>query len=81
VHRFDRPTDYFVYPLSLEERFPSILIPLLPEDGDVTVEFQEIFDRAYDAGPYRKQIDYTGDPPPPPFADERKMWIRNLIDS
>jgi Protein of unknown function (DUF4058) len=46
VHRFDRPTDFFVYPIRLEERLPVIAVPLLPEDKDVSLDLQAPFNRA-----------------------------------
>src|SRR5208283_4547175 len=36
IHRFDRPKDFFVYPISLQNRLPVIPIPLLPGDPDTT---------------------------------------------
>ena len=58
VRRSDRPNIYSVYPIKLEHRLPGIAIPLLPGDPDVRLPLQPIFDRAYDAGPYRRAIDY-----------------------
>ena len=56
VRRFDRPTAFLVYPLSMRLRLPPLAIPLLPGDPDVTVDLQAVFDRAYDAGPYRREV-------------------------
>ena len=81
IHHFDRPAEYSVYPVLIERPLPPVHIPLLPDDGAVEVAFQEVFDRAYDTGPYRKQISYDDDPPPPPFEAERREWIRRTIPS
>lgn len=81
IHRYDRPPEYLVYRILLERKLPRIRIPLLPDDGDVPVDLQEIFDLAYDAGPYDLQIDYAEDPPPPPFDKERLAWIRECIQA
>ncbi|MFI5458620.1 MAG: DUF4058 family protein [Isosphaerales bacterium] len=59
VHRFNRPNDYFVYPIQLEQRLPAIKVPLLPGDPDVTLDLQAVFDQAYDAGPYSREVDYV----------------------
>ena len=50
IYRFDRPKDFLIYPIRMEERLPAIGIPLLPGDADVPLDVQATFDRAYDAG-------------------------------
>jgi hypothetical protein len=79
VHRFDRPNDYFVYPIALEQRLPAIAIPLLPGDPDIPFDLQAGFDRAYDAGPYQRVIRYGVDPIIPPLSPERAEWAAALI--
>jgi hypothetical protein len=74
IHRFDRPKEFLVYPISLKEALPSIAIPLLPGDPDVTVDLQAVFDRAYDAGPYRRQVEYGKDPITPSLEPEQAKW-------
>ncbi len=58
IHRFDEFEDYFVYPIRLDERLPEIAIPLLPGDPSIPIELQGVLARAYDAGPYRREIRY-----------------------
>ena len=58
IHHFDNLEDYFVYPLRLTEPLPTIAIPLLPGDPAVSLDLQAVFHRTYDAGPYRREIDY-----------------------
>lgn len=79
VHRFDRPTDFFVYPIRLEERLPVIAVPLLPEDKDVLLDLQAPFDRAYDAGPYHKAIHYGEDPIKPALRPEQARWAESIL--
>lgn len=74
VHRFDRPSDYFIYPIHLEQRLPAIKIPLLPGDPDVTLDLQLVFDQAYDAGPYSREVDYDGDAVVPPLRADQRKW-------
>jgi Protein of unknown function (DUF4058) len=76
VHRFDQPDLYFVYPIKLEQRLPGIRIPLLPGDPDVRLPLQPIFDKAYDAGPYRRSILYGEDPIIPTLAPDRLEWVK-----
>jgi hypothetical protein len=79
VHRFDRFEDYLVYPIRLEERLPEIGVPLLPGHGSISVDLQAIFDRAYDAGPYRREIDYTAEAPVPPLSQEQRAWAAGIV--
>lgn len=79
VYRFDRYADYFVYPIRLEEPLPEVEIPLLPDDGAVTVDLQEIFDRCYDDGPYQRRIRYAERAAKPPLSAQRMEWVRTLL--
>jgi hypothetical protein len=79
IHRFDRPKDFLIHPILMEQRLPAIGIPLLPGDPDVTLDMQAVFDRAYDAGPYRGEIDYTKDRVRPRLSPERAEWAAKLI--
>jgi hypothetical protein len=63
----------------MEERLPSIGIPLLPGDGDVPLDLQAAFDRAYDAGPYGREIDYMKDRVRPRLRPEQAEWATRLI--
>lgn len=78
VHRFNRPNDYFVYPIPLENPLPLIGIPLLPADPDVTLDLQMVFDQAYVAGPYSREIDYGEDPIVPPLRPSQIKWMASL---
>ncbi len=79
VHRSDRFEDFFVYPFRLAEGLPEIAIPLLPGDGEVALDLQAVFDRAYDTGPYRRRIRYAEAEPVPPLRPEDRDWASGLI--
>jgi hypothetical protein len=79
VHRFDNLEDYFVYPIQLTWRLPVIAIPLLPDDHPVVLDLQAVFDRAYDAGPYKKEIRYDEDIPEPPLPEVLVPWAEKLL--
>jgi hypothetical protein len=81
VRRFNRFEKFDVYPILLQDRLPTIAIPLLPADGDVAIELQAIFDRAYEAGPYRKAIDYRNDEIEPPLTKTQDEWVRSVLRS
>jgi Protein of unknown function (DUF4058) len=79
VHRFDRPGDYFVYPIQLSQRLPTIAVPLLPGDPDVPLDLQAAFDRAYDIGPYRRSVRYGRDPIVPPLRPDQEQWAAQAL--
>jgi Protein of unknown function (DUF4058) len=76
VRRGDRANVFFVYPILLEERLPAIAIPLLPGDPAVPLSLQSVFDKAYDAGPYRKGVDYNEDAIIPPLPAKKSKWVK-----
>jgi hypothetical protein len=78
IHRFDKPQDFLIYPIRLEDPLPAIGIPLLPGEADVSLELQPLFDRAYDAGPYRREIDYAKDKITPRLHAEQAKWAAHL---
>jgi hypothetical protein len=80
VHRFDRPKDFLVYPIRLQQRLPVITVPLLPEDPPVQLDLQAAFNRAYDAGPYRKAIWYGKDPIEPPLQPDQAAWAAMKVN-
>jgi hypothetical protein len=79
IRRFDRPAEFLVYPIRLEQRLPVIAVPLLPGDQDVLLDLQAALDRAYDAGPYRKAIHYGEDPIKPPLRPEQARWAESIL--
>ena len=79
VHRFDRFADYLVYPIQLERSLPEIEVPLLPQDGSISVDLQEVFNRCYDEGPYHRRISYDEEPPVPPLTPEQTEWAQKLL--
>jgi hypothetical protein len=79
IHHFDNLEDYFVYPIGLPQPLPSVQIPLLPGDGEVPLDLQQVFRRTYDAGPYSREIDYQHDTPIPPLTAEQSAWARQQL--
>jgi hypothetical protein len=78
VHRSDRLEDFFVYPICLRERLPTIEIPLLPGSEPVPLELQAVFDLCYDRGPYRRRIRYRDSDPMPALRAEDRDWAAGL---
>ncbi len=78
IHRYDRPQDFLVYPISMTQRLPQIAIPLLPGDPDVPLDVQAAFDRAYENGPFRREIEYGKDRIVPRLKPEQAAWAADL---
>jgi hypothetical protein len=79
IHRFDRPRDFFLYPIRIQQRLPVIAIPLLDGDPDIPLNLQAVFDQAYDFGPYFKEVAYLEDPVIPPLTAEQATWAAALL--
>jgi hypothetical protein len=70
---------HYEYRLSqLREPLPTVRVPLTPEIPDVLLDLQMIYDRVYDAGPYRRRVDYSS--APPVTLDEAEAeWASTLL--
>ncbi len=80
-HRFDHFEDFLVHPIQLAEPLPTIQIPLLPGDGEVPVNLQQVFNRTYAAGPYHREIDYRSEVPLPELGSAELEWVRGRVAS
>jgi hypothetical protein len=79
VFRFAEANRFYVYPIRLEDALPNIGIPLLPGDADISLDLQRVFDRCYDAGPYRRIVRYQADSPEPPLTPEQQDWALQIL--
>ena len=68
-----------VYPIQLHHSLPRVAILLLPGDNDVVLDLQVVFNHCYDAGPYRREIDYAKEQPDPPLNAERAAWSKEQL--
>lgn len=67
-----------VYPLTLRQRLPRIVIPLLDPDPDIVLDLQAVFNRCYENGAYADLIDYSADPEVP-LAPDDMAWATELL--
>lgn len=79
LHCFNEPEKFYVYPIRLRYRLPEIAIPLLPEDPAITADLQAVFNRSYDAGPFRREVDYAQETPDPPLSEEQMRWVAEML--
>ena len=76
-----RATDrerFEVYPLTLRQRLPRIVIPLLEPDPDTVLDLQAVFERCYENGAYADLIDYGGEPDVP-LAPDDAAWADEVL--
>ena len=78
VRKFHEKGKYMVYPILLHQALPEVSIPLLPGTPSVVIDLQAIFNRVYDAGPYHRSVDYSGEPTPP-LNSMQSEWARKLL--
>lgn len=79
IRRFDDWENFLVHPIKLDHRLPEVAIPLLPEDGAVSIDLQAVFDRCYDTGRYDRQLAYHERIPEPPLNAEQQEWALRLL--
>lgn len=80
LHCSNEPEKFYIYPIRLPDRLPEIAIPLLPEDPAITVDLQAVFNRSYDTGPFRREVDYAHETPDPPLSAEQMRWVAEMPD-
>jgi hypothetical protein len=73
-----RPTAE-VWPIQLNERLPTVPVPLLEREPDVPLDLPATVASVYERGAYERQIDYREPPPPPPLSDEETKWLDALL--
>lgn len=78
LHRAHQGGRFEVWPTRLRARLPRVAVPLLDGDPDVVLDLQEVLDKAYDDGPYRRRVDYRRDPPVPLEPDDA-AWADALL--
>jgi len=78
LHRGGHGNRFEVWPITIRQRLPRILVPLADGDPDVVLDLQAVFDRCYDEGAYARRIDYRRDPPIP-LEGEDAEWADKLL--
>jgi len=68
-----------VYAWTLKDKMPTIPIPLLKGDPDVTLDLQAVFNAAYDRAGYDYSLDYSREIEPP-LSPEDTKWVKECLD-
>ena len=77
VRRGWQPTAVEVYGVPIEERLPTIKVPLRETDEDVLLELQPLIEQCYHNGRY-DDLDYRVDPDPP-LQSSDAAWADELM--
>lgn len=70
-----------IWGFDVRERLPVIPVPLKEPDADVPLDLRRALQTVYQRSYYGNSIDYSKEPPPPPFSEENRRWIRELLRS
>jgi len=73
-----RRPDGLLWVIRLDERLPTLSIPLRPEDEDIALDLQGVIDTVYDRAGYDLEINYNSDPIPP-LEPEWNAWAHRLL--
>jgi hypothetical protein len=64
-----------IWPVALNETFPTVLVPLLEGDPDVPLELSKVFATVYDSYYYALRIDYMQPVPVPELRPAMQQWL------
>ena len=68
-----------VFPLNLRVKLPTIPVPLLPPDPDVSLDLQSAVDACFNLVHYERLLDSTQPPPPPELNADDAQWAGEKI--
>jgi len=67
-----------VWPIQIHSKLPTIPVPLLPEDEDVRLDCQQMFDDLYESLGFAETIDYS-QPPEVGLAAETAVFAQAIL--
>lgn len=68
-----------MFPIRIREVLPVVAVPLREGEGEVPLDLQYVFNRAYDSGPYRRGAVNYSQPPQPPLRGDEADWAAQLL--
>jgi hypothetical protein len=74
VSRAGRRPECEVFAWTVQERLPTIPIPLDAPDADVTIDLHQVYSTTFDRGPYDELVRYDR-PIGFAMADDMKQWV------
>ncbi len=81
LKRGDRPRPYEGWFFNLQNRMPTIAVPLRPPHADVPLDLQAVWDEMVRRARYAQSIDYSQPAPPPPLRPADERWAQARIQA
>ncbi len=70
-----------VWAIEVKDTLPTVPIPLKQPDQDSFLDLGQAMKDMYEQGLFERSIDYSENPPSPPFSKEDIEWMKNLLSS
>lgn len=67
-----------VWAIQLQDKLPTIPVPLRKPDPDAVLDLQRALETIYDLSSYDQSINYA-DAPPPPLSQENEQWLDEYL--
>lgn len=71
--------DIGVWAIPLQDKLPTIPIPLRKPDADAVFDLQRAVETIYDLSMYQESINYREPPPPPALSDQDAQWLDEFL--
>jgi hypothetical protein len=68
-----------IWPVRLREPLPTVPLPLLPPDPDISLDLQAALGACFELVGYERLLDYAGPPPAPELSDEEAVWATQVL--
>lgn len=68
-----------VWAIQLQDKLPTIPIPLHHPDPDAALDLQRAVETIYDLSMYQESINYREPPPPPPLSEQDAQWLDEFL--
>jgi hypothetical protein len=79
LSRFQQRPRTQVWPIHLRDALPTVPVPLLPPDADVTLDIQAAVDGCFALVGYERLLNYIDPLPPPALEAEDAAWVQECL--
>ncbi|MCB0584994.1 MAG: DUF4058 family protein [Phaeodactylibacter sp.] len=69
-----------IWAFNVQDALPAVPVPLLPADEDRVLDLGQSLQILYERSRYELSIDYQEKPPPPPFGEDARKWMKQLLE-